>query len=306
MEQLDKYIKNYFNDQDIFIKCLSRLFHKNVVYYVQDKNKEYIFKFFIMGENKKERYITEKEFYQFFNNHQIISLPRLINFEESPYGNLLITEYIKGISLKKKLKNEGLFNNLTYIKYFLKDLERIWQIDYHKLNINLPIDEIGLDKRLNLDENGVFSKIQNLKPNVDFSQLFSVYYELKNNISFKDLYLINSDVSAHEYIINDKGCYWIDFERFRLGNPNNDLARAFISISNSIYQNALEVDYLYEMVKENPYFNKEIFLYYLLEKLLGNIYIDYQYLEDEEIKFFCNFALNLYNDKEKLKKTKLL
>ena len=300
MEQIDKFIKNYFNGKDIYIKCLSRLFHKNVVYYVQDRNRKYIFKFFVSGENKEERYLIEKEFYQFFNNHQIISLPYLISYEESPYGNLLIMDYIKGISLKKKLKKEGLFNNLTYIKSFLKDLEKIWQIDYHKLNINLPLDEIGLDKRL------VFSKIQNLKPNIDFSQLFSIYHELKTNIFFENLYLINSDVSAHEYIINDKGCFWIDFERFRLGNPNNDLARAFISISNSIYQNVLEVDYLYEIFKENSYFNKEIFLYYLIEKLLGNIYIDYQNLSDEEINFFGNFVLNLYHDKEKLKKTKLL
>lgn len=294
---IETFLKQIFNDDNILIKNISRLKHKNLVYYVKKGDKEYAVKVYFQGVDKLDRYSTEKLLYEYFNKTNLINISTSIFLSDS--YQILITKWIKGTSLKKKLKEEGLQNNLQDIVIILNQFNKIWNINDKNLINHLKINEIGLFNKNKIEEEQIFNKIINSHQNINFDEIIKLYYFLKNNLELNNLKVINSDVSAHEFIKENDIYYFLDFERFCLGDPNNDLARLFFSISEALEEK--EIYELYSLFENNNYFEKLSFIYYFIEKLLGNLYISPFDMSEEKIIFFINFALNLYQKKDKIK-----
>ncbi len=294
---IETFLKQIFNDDNILIKNISRLKHKNLVYYVKKGDKEYAVKVYFQGVDKLDRYSTEKLLYEYFNKTNLINIPTNIFLSDS--YPILITKWIKGTSLKKKLKKEGLQNNLQDIAIILNQFNKIWNINDKNLINHLKTNEIGLFNRNKIEEEQIFNKIINSHQNINFDEIIKLYYVLKKNLELNNLKVINSDVSAHEFIKENDIYYFLDFERFCLGDPNNDLARLFFSISETLEEK--EIYELYSLFENNSYFEKLSFIYYFIEKLLGNLYISPFDMSEEKIIFFINFALNLYQKKDKIK-----
>lgn len=295
MIDIDNYLKQIFHNDNIKIKCISRLKHKNLVYYVKTESLEYAVKIYYQGIDKSRRYTIEKLLYEYFTCHKIIALPNNI-FLDSEY-QILITKWIDGISLKNKLKKDGLQNSLPDIELILSKFHSIWNINDYNLINKLEVNEIGLSKRNNLEEEKLFDIIINNYPNINFNELIKKYYELKNNLDLNALYVINSDVSAHEFIKNNNTYYFLDFERFCLGNPNNDLARLFFSLAETIdEQNIYE---LYSLFKNDEFYENNAFIYFLIEKLFGNLFVAPLDLNNEQINIFINFIFDLLEKKDK-------
>ena len=116
---------------------------------------------------------------------------------------------------------------------------------------------------------------------------------LKNKNKELNKNIINSDISLHEVILNDKKEYWIDFENFVLGDINNDLAGIFYSASTSIYKNKNDINKLFDIITKNNYYNKEIFAFYLIERVVCAYYINHKNTSIEEFEFFINFIKNI-------------
>ena len=291
---MQNIIKQIINEPIVDIKCCSRLLHKNVVYHVFTVNNEYAVKFFYGGTDKKDRFENEMLMYDFFKKSNIINISQILDIKDSIYGKIIIMNWIKGQSLKSKLKEYGLNNCYDDISNLLTDLESIWTIGDPKLKGKLPIDKLGISNRFNVPETQVFNTIITNKPNIDFSEIIEIYNDLKNKITLEQCCVINSDISAHEYLLTDLKSYWIDFEKFKIGNPNNDLARAFQSLTNAIYKNTDEFYRIFLVFRSNKYYNKKMFFYYLTEKLFSTIYTANDQIDDNEIEFYIRFIKNNY------------
>lgn len=298
MDKIIDYIKKTIDEKIISVQCVSRLLHKNIVFKVTTDKNEYAIKIYYNGNDKEFRFENEVKFYKFFSENKIINTPLIVKIQTSLFGNIMVMKWVSGISLKKKIKEEN-FASIENIYQMLNDLEKIWEIQNLVLKRSLVIDEMGLSKRINIEENQIFLKIAELKQNINFSEIIDIYAYLKNTIKPRIDYVINSDVSMHEYLITDNKNYWIDFERFRLGDPNNDLARSFQSLTNGIYKNNVLYKKIFEIFVSNKYYDKEIFLYYLTEKLLTSIYVASNQISDDEIEFYIKFIKENFYKKNK-------
>jgi len=271
------------------IKCCSRLLHKNIVYHISTRDNEYAVKFFYAGVDKDTRFEKELLIYNYFKEKQVLNTSEIIDIRDTDYGKVLIMNWINGKSIKLKLKEVGLDFCYNDIYNMLTDLENIWSINDIDFKNKLSIDKLGISNRFNIPENQVLTTIIKNKSNIDFTEIIEIYSFLKNKINPKFNYVINSDISTHEYLIKDAKCYWVDFETFKLGNPNNDLARAFQSLTNSIYKNNDDFNNIFSIFKSNKYFNNDIFLYYLIEKLFSTIYTANDKIDDDEVNFYIEF-----------------
>jgi len=303
MDKIIEYIKNLINENIVSINCCSRLLHKNVVFDVVTDENRYAVKIYFNGTDKESRFETEMHFYKYFSNSKLINVPLIYNEVSSQFGKILIMKWIDGDSLKKKVKNEKL-DAFCFVERMLDDMEKIWSITDLKIKRFLIIDEVGLDKRIGLHEDEIIKKIIQFKPNINFDEILDIYKYLKNIITPSTDYIINSDVSMHEYIIFENDGYWIDFERFRLGDPNNDLARSFQSLTNGIYVNSELCNKIFEMYSSSYFYNQDIFIYYLIEKLLTSIYIAKEQVLDEEINFYIDFIKKIYSKENNFCKKK--
>lgn len=289
MEKITDEIRKIVNGQITNFECCSRLFHKNIVYHVFTENDEYAIKFFYEGTDKNDRLKRELLIYNYFKETKIINVSEIINIGNTSHGKAIVINWIKGQSIKSKLKVDGLNSCYNNIINMLLDLENIWSINDKKFKNKLPIDKLGISNRFDIHENVILNTMIKNKPSVNFIEIIDIYKYLKNKITPEFNYVINSDVSSHEYLITDKKCYWIDFEKVKLGNPNNDLARAFQSLTNSIYKNTEEFNQIFSIFENNRYYQKDIFLYYLIEKLFSTIYTAKDQVDDEEINFYITF-----------------
>ena len=302
MNNIIEEIKKIFDDI-ISIECCSRLLHKNIVFKVETKKGLYTVKVYLYGDDKDFRIDNELKFYLYFNDNNIVNVPNIYNIIKTNNINCLVMEWINGSSLKKIIKNNS--DASEYINKMLCDLEKIWSITNLDLKKNLIIDQVGLDKRLGFTDDEILSYIKNNRNNIDFDNIFDIYKHLKNKITIDKNHIINSDISVHECIFVNDNSYWIDFERFRLGDPNNDLARCFQSLTNGIYNNNELFKEIYKLFKSNKFYNEEAFIYYLVEKLLSTIYTANNQIEDDEINFYIEFIDNIYNKNNCLKKQRL-
>ena len=295
-------IKEIIDEEILDIQCCSRLLHKNIVYHVSTINNEYAVKFFNGGTDKEERFKKEILMYNFFQDKKVINTSEIIDIRNSIYGNVITIKWIRGKSIKSKLKNDSLNNCYSDIQNMLNDMEKIWKIKDGEFRNKLPIDKLGIENRFNKSEKSILTQIIRNKPKIDFFEIINIYTELKKLIKPNLNFVINSDISTHEYLITNQKAYWLDFETYKLGNPNNDLARAFQSLTNSIYNRKDEFERIYDLFKNNRYYNAQIFLYYLTEKLFSTIYTANNQINEDEINFYINFIKeNFYNINNNIK-----
>ena len=300
MDKFENIVRNVITDPILNIECCSRLLHKNVVFHIHTNENEYAVKFFYKGIDIDSRYEKELLIHNFFKKNGILNVCEIVNVSDSICGKVIIMDWIEGQSLKAKLKELGLTSCYNDINNMIADLENIRSIDDIDLRNQLSVDRLGIENRFNSSEKKVLNAIIKNKPNIDFTEIIEIYKTIKNKINPEFNYVINSDISVHEYILTTPKAYWIDFETFKLGNPNNDLARAFQSLTNSIYKNAYEFYNIFLIFKNNKYYDKEIFLYYLTEKLFSTIYTAKDQIDDNEIEFYIKFIKdNFYELKNK-------
>ena len=296
MNELKKKLMELFHCQISELKLSSRLLKKNIVYHLNDSNRNYAIKIFKYGDDET-RFFNELSMYKFFENKKIINTPKLIDCFNSEFGYMLVISWLDGKSLKQLLKENNFDTEYDNIMNMIHDMEKIWDTSISQIKF-LKVDQLGISKRLNKDLEEIMQQICINKPHINFKLLFDTYSKLIGEINPHFDYLINSDVSAHEYIIKDNVGYWIDFEKFNIGDPNNDLARLFQSVSNTFnkYEN---IEKLYVIICRNKYFDKGVFLYYLTEKLMCSIHDAPEQISDQEIYYYIEFILSKMNEKKK-------
>ena len=136
-----------------------------------------------------------------------------------------------------------------------------------------------------MKEDDLFFKFKNIK---NIILIKNIYDKLKNELKLKN-YIINSDISLHEVLINEKGDFWIDLEAFTIGDINNDLAGIFYSLSNSIIEQREEIECLMDIIKNNQYFSFGNFIFYLIERIFCANFLNG--INQNEINFYINYIL---------------
>ena len=270
------------------IECVSRLIKKNIVFKTIIDNRPYAIKLYLNGNNF-ERKNKEELLYNYFYNKKIINVPSVYDTIDINIGPIMIIEWIDGTSIKNKLKLNGLDKSITNINYMLQDMNKIWNVDINDLS-TLSIDKLGIDNRLEEDVDVIKETIRENKNNIDFTELFKCYDILYKNIEPTFDKVINSDISAHEYIIKNNVGYWIDFERYCIGDPNNDLARSFMSLTNGIVNKKDEIYRIYDLFASQGTFTRDVFAYFLIEKIMCSIFDAPLQISEEEISFYSYFV----------------
>lgn len=296
MDEIIEYLKRKYGILDDNIRCISRLLKNNLVFEVEKDGKKYAIKVYAFGEDPKERFEKEVALYDYFEDRKVLKVPsKKASF--SPKGFLLITEWVEGESIKKKIKNSSYDEYLPDIKNMMEDINQIHSIPKKDLPF-LEKEKIGIDQRLKKPYKEIQKTILEGK-DIDI-ELFALYEDLRSKVNPKLDYVINSDISAHEYIL-PKGV-WIDFERFSLGDPNNDYARSFMSLTNGIIDRGEEIEKIFSLFQKTPHYDSITFLYYLIEKLLCSIHDAPDQIREEEITFYQNFIKNQLEKKKQYKK----
>ena len=286
-EYINKNIPNVLE-----IKLVSRLLIKNLVFYVRTLEEEFAVKFYVKDLDKN--FETEITILKFFNKNHIINVAELVRVDSTlDVGNVLVMKWINGNSLKKIIKENDFCGSRAYLTKMLEYLSKIWLCDFGDIEKDIKKEVYGIDDRLGLSQDEIFSSITKLKPNINFKEIFSLYLKIKEEMK-QENFLINYDLSAHEYIVVGNTGYFIDFERFRIGDPNNDLARMFQSCTNGIYKDKQLFLNIYKLFCNNQFFKKKNFCFYLIEKLLCSIFVAADELADEQIDTYIEFIFTLY------------
>ena len=269
MEQKIKfYIEGVLKEKIKKMTVCSRLTWKNIVYYCETNKREYAVKMYRKHNNAHIRSNIEVTMYRILQNVNI-NTPKIYYIGELDEYYILINEWIKGVSLKEIINNSGIIQNKNLIKSLLDDYKFVWNLnvsdDVKKLLNSNKLEEYDTPSmiytRVNMKEDDLFFKFKNIK---NIILIKNIYDKLKNELKLKN-YIINSDISLHEVLINEKGDFWIDLEAFTIGDINNDLAGIFYSLSNSIIEQREEIECLMDIIKNNQYFSFGNFIFYLIE-----------------------------------------
>lgn len=293
MEQkIKSYIEGVLKEKIKKMTVCSRLTWKNIVYYCKTNKREYAVKMYKKHNNAYTRSNVEVTMYRIFQNVNI-KTPKIYYIGELDGYYILINEWIKGVSLKEIINNSGIIQNKNLIKCLLSDYKFVWNLNVSDDIRNL-LNSNRLEKRdtasmiytrTNVKEDNLFYKFRNIK-NIELVK--NLYDKLKEEITVKK-FIINSDISLHEVLINEKGDFWIDLEAFTIGDVNNDLAGIFYSLSNSIMEQREEIECLMDIIKNNQYFSFGNFIFYLIERIFcANFLND---INQNEINFYINYIL---------------
>ena len=296
MDEIIEYLKKKYDLEDEDIRCISRLLKKNLVFEVEKDGKKFAIKVYAAGEDPKGRFQKETGLYNYFQDKKILKVPKKKE-SFSPEGFLLITDWIEGESIKNKIKHSSLEEYLPDVERMIEDINKVHRIP----PVHLPFlekEKVGIDQRLKKPYPEIQKEILESK-DIDI-ELFAIYEDLRSKVKPHLDYVINSDISAHEYYLPEG--VWIDFERFSIGDPNNDYARCFMSLTNGIIDRENEIETIYRLFQKTPYYEQTTFLYYLIEKLLCSIHDAPDQISDEEIHFFQNFIKNQLEKKKEYKK----
>ena len=285
-------------DNILEIRLVSRLLIKNLVFYVKTDCSEVAVKFYV--KDKESNFETEVFMYRFLEENKVLNIPKIIQIDRTfSLGNIVVMEWVSGQSLKQIIKREDFLQIKTYIELMLSDLSKMWLQNIENICTHIKKEVLGIDYRLKTKQEVILATLKQLKPCIDFVEIFRLYNILKEEIQ-EENFLINYDLSAHEFIIKNGVGYFIDFERFRIGDPNNDLARMFQSCTNCIFQNKELYLKIFEVFKNNRFFKLNNFCYYLIEKLLCSIYVAPNEIDLQQIKFYIDFVKTLLNNKNTL------
>ena len=293
MEQKIKfYIEGVLKEKIKKMTVCSRLTWKNIVYYCETNKREYAVKMYRKHNNAHIRSNIEVTMYRILQNVNI-NTPKIYYIGELDEYYILINEWIKGVSLKEIINNSGIIQNKNLIKSLLDDYKFVWNLnvsdDVKKLLNSNKLEEYDTPSmiytRVNMKEDDLFFKFKNIK---NIILIKNIYDKLKNELKLKN-YIINSDISLHEVLINEKGDFWIDLEAFTIGDINNDLAGIFYSLSNSIIEQREEIECLMDIIKNNQYFSFGKFIFYLIERIFCANFLNG--INQNEINFYINYIL---------------
>ena len=293
MEQKIKdYIELVLKEKIKKMTVCSRLTWKNIVYYCETNKREYAVKMYRKHSNAHIRSNVEVTMYRILQNVNI-NTPKIYYIGELDEYYILINEWIKGVSLKEIINNSGIIQNKNLIKCLLDDYKFVWNLnvsdDVRKLLNSNKLEEYDTPSmiytRTNVKEDDLFFKFKNIK---NIILIKNIYDKLKNELKLKN-YIINSDISLHEVLINEKGDFWIDLEAFTIGDINNDLAGIFYSLSNSIIEQREEIECLMDIIKNNQYFSFGNFIFYLIERIFCANFLNG--INQNEINFYINYIL---------------
>ena len=293
MEQKIKfYIEGVLKEKIKKMTVCSRLTWKNIVYYCETNKREYAVKMYRKHNNAHIRSNIEVTMYRILQNVNI-NTPKTYYIGELDEYYILINEWIKGVSLKEIINNSGIIQNKNLIKSLLDDYKFVWNLnvsdDVKKLLNSNKLEEYDTPSmiytRVNMKEDDLFFKFKNIK---NIILIKNIYDKLKNELKLKN-YIINSDISLHEVLINEKGDFWIDLEAFTIGDINNDLAGIFYSLSNSIIEQREEIECLMDIIKNNQYFSFGNFIFYLIERIFCANFLNG--INQNEINFYINYIL---------------
>jgi serine/threonine protein kinase len=293
MEQKIKdYIELVLKEKIIKMTVCSRLTWKNIVYYCETNKREYAVKLYKKYNDACIRSNVEVTMYRILQNVNI-NTPKIYYMGELDEYYILINEWIKGVSLKEIINNSGVIQNKNLIECLLDDYKFVWNLKVdddirHLLNSNRleKCDTASMIyTRVNLSEDNLFYKFKKIE-NIELVK--KIYDKLKKEVKVEE-FIINSDISLHEVLINKKGDFWIDLEAFTIGNINNDLAGIFYSLSNSIIEQREEIECLMDIIKDNQYFSFGNFIFYLIERIFCANYLNA--VNQNEINFYINYIL---------------
>lgn len=293
MEQkIKSYIEGVLEEKIKKMTLCSRLTWKNIVYYCETNKKEYAVKLYKKYNDAYIRSNVEVTMYKLLQNINI-NTPKVYYIGEIDEYYILINEWIRGISLKEIINNSGIIQNKNMIQYLLNNYKSVWNLnvddDVKKLLNSNRLESYDtasmIYTRVNVSEDNLFYKFKKIK-NIEIVK--KIYDKLKEEINVKE-FLINSDISLHEILINEKGDFWIDFETFTVGDINNDLAGIFYSLSNSIIEQREEIECLMDIIKNNQYFSLSNFIFYLIERIFCANYLNE--INQNEISFYINYIL---------------
>ena len=293
MEQKIKfYIEGVLKEKIKKMTVCSRLTWKNIVYYCETNKREYAVKMYRKHNNAHIRSNIEVTMYRILQNVNI-NTPKIYYIGELDEYYILINEWIKGVSLKEIINNSGIIQNKNLIKSLLDDYKFVWNLnvsdDVKKLLNSNKLEEYDTPSmiytKVNMKEDDLFFKFKNIK---NIILIKNIYDKLKNELKLKN-YIINSDISLHEVLINEKGDFWIDLEAFTIGDINNDLAGIFYSLSNSIIEQREEIECLMDIIKNNQYFSFGNFIFYLIERIFCANFLNG--INQNELNFYINYIL---------------
>ena len=276
---------------------VSRLNWKNKVYKCITKDYTLSIKVFTNKLKGKDRYKNEFYFYNLFNHKRIITTPRIVYSKNYLLFSVLITNWVEGQSLKTLINEKGINDNIEHIKETFKDLHKIWNLkinDFNKYSNN------NFYNKCNKSIDYVIDKLTKKRKELNnlYNKVYKIYLELNSKCSFNYNNIINTDISVHEFIIGKKKNTWLDFESFSYGDINNDLAGVFYSISNSFIKEIKSIKTIYDIVKKEPSFDKEKFIYYLIERVLLADFLCKKSIPDKEIEFYLEYIIKKYNLKK--------
>lgn len=293
-QKIKSYIERVLKEKIKKITVCSRLTWKNIVYYCETNKREYAIKLYKKHNNAYIRSNVEVTMYKLLQNINI-NTPKIYYIGEIDKYYILINEWIRGVSLKEIVNNSGIIQNKNLIKCLLNNYKSVWNLnvgdDVKKLLNSNKLEEYDTPSmiytRVNMKEDDLFFKFKNIK---NIILIKKIYDKLKNELKLKN-YIVNSDISLHEVLINKKSDFWIDLEAFTIGDINNDLAGIFYSLSNSIIEQRKEIECLLKIIINNEYFQEKSFMFYLIERALcANLL---ERINEEEINFYNNFILEL-------------
>ena len=300
MKNLFRYILIFLilKEKIILFKSCSRLKWKNDVYYCKTRLNQYAIKFY-NNKNRNRNFDNEVKMYNILGTTNNFNIPNIIFQKKYKKFNILILDWIDGISLKEYINENGIKKSEKLIFNMIKCYQDIWDINVNNIVKKEAIDETG--KSMMFDRIGISMReainyliTKNKNDEERYLKIFNIYNKLSTK-SFNLNYLINSDISLHEVIYEDNfnKCYLIDFEFFTLGDINNDLAGMFYSGVNSIIKNSNDVDRYYSLICSINHFNLIPFLYYLIERFVSVEYLCYDFVLDFERNFFFDFIIKL-------------
>lgn len=292
------FLSKILGEDVIELYRCSRLEWKNIVYCcVTISQKKYAIKIYYENDFLESRATIEYEMYKILKSLDI-QIPNIIFFGKINKKNILITEWIEGNSLKELVSKNGVKKNEIIIKNYLNYYNKIWN---YKASLGLVkilkknrlencINPSMIQTRANIGINKLFSKF---KFNKEVNYIEKIYNDLRKKIKVSNN-VINSDISLHEFILkkDNKNGFIIDLESFTIGDVNNDLAGIFYSLSNSIIEYNVEIQYLFNILSSNVFFDVKKFIFYLIERVFCANYLDN--INEREINYYCKFIIDLY------------
>ena len=275
------------------IVCVSRLTWKNKVYYIKTSDMQYAVKVFKNKHNGTRRFKNEEYFYNYFTKSKLINVPKVIYSKNYLFFSIIITEWLEYPSLKQLINKNGLKKNHKSVEGMFIDLHKIWDL---KLNDFYIYSDNNIYNSCNHDIKYLIKKLSSKRRDLKdlYHTIYNIYVGINKNSKFLTNNIINNDISLHEFFVCNDKYYWIDFENFTYGDINSDLAGVFYSLTNSFIEDTDSINYLYKRIEREKYFNKEKFIYYLIERLLLADYLCKNEIDSNEISFYLKYIIKMY------------